>query len=372
MKKCYVGLFLMPVLVLALAGVAFANNTTYDPASTTIEKTQPFTQGFDLKITSPTNLVDPFPSEGVVTDILITSTAAPDGVLPATAENLISANPAFLTFTALGEPHTVTINVTASDTTVPGSYAYNIVSQRRVAGKDTAKGWGNGAATLTVVVAAPTTEADITPPSVTITKPTADQNFTFCTGGTPVDIAFNAQDADSDISAGAADVNGNNVILTTTGLGTGEISATGAFTANAIGAYTVNASATSVGGTGDASANFTVNYNILFLPPLSLGKTDKGGSTVPIKFTARDCNGAFVNDGSVKVVVYEVTEAGDVAALTGLFGAGATSVRIDDVAGQYIINFKTAAGAHNYRADVFFNGSDGKPFKQGSKTFSVR
>jgi hypothetical protein len=80
MKKWYVGLFLMPVLVLALAGVAFANNTTYDPASTTIEKTQPFTQGFDLKITSPTNLVDPFPSEGVVTDILITSTAAPDGV----------------------------------------------------------------------------------------------------------------------------------------------------------------------------------------------------------------------------------------------------------------------------------------------------
>ena len=59
-------------------------------------------------------------------------------------------------------------------------------------------------------------------------------------------------------------------------------------------------------------------------------------------------------------------------ALSGLFGEGATSVRIDDEAGQYIINFQTAAGAHNYRADVYFNDFNNAPYKQGSKTFSVR
>jgi hypothetical protein len=104
-----------------------------------------------------------------------------------------------------------------------------------------------------------------------------------------------------------------------------------------------------------------------WLPPLSLGKTSKGGSDVPVKFTARDCSGLFVHDESVAVVVYEVTTGGDVARLSGVFGDGASFIRIDDVAGQYIINFKTAAGVHNYRADIFFND-----FFQASKQFSVR
>jgi hypothetical protein len=376
-KKSLLAIGLCVVLTLALASAAvWANDTTYDPASTTIEQTRPFNQSFDLKITSPTQLAKnstlPSTSNPLITDILITSTSAPDGVLKAAAESLISANPTFLTFTALGQQQKVTITADVSAATVPGPYAYNIVSQRRVVGQDTVQGWGNGAATLTVVVSAPTTEADTTPPSVTISKPTADQSFTFCTGGTPVDIAFNAQDAESVISAVSADVNANAVALSITGLNTNSVDATGTYTANSIGAYTVNAHATSEGGPGDASANFSVNYNLSWLPPLSLGKTNKGGSTVPIKFTARDCNGAFVHDGSVKVVVYEVTAGGDLEALTGFFGQGAAYVRIDDVAGQYIINFQTSSGTHNYRADVFFNDFAGNPFKQGSKTFSVR
>jgi hypothetical protein len=150
-------------------------------------------------------------------------------------------------------------------------------------------------------------------------------------------------------------------------LGTNNVSATGIFMAGGIGAYTLMASATSEGGTGDATADFTVNYVTGWLPPLSLGKTSKGGSDVPIKFTARDCNNEFVHDESVTVVVYEVTAEGDVARLGGVFGDGASFIRIDDVAGQYIINFKTASGAHNYRVDVLFND-----FLQASKQFSVR
>jgi hypothetical protein len=197
--------------------------------------------------------------------------------------------------------------------------------------------------------------------------------ITLCSGGTPVDIAFEATDAESLISSVSADVNGNAVTLSTSGLNANSVDATGTYTAGAIGSYTVNAHATSEGGEGHASATFSVNYNLMWLPPLSLGKSNqKGGSTVPIKFTTRDCSGAFVHDGSVKVVVYEVTGTGDVEALTGYFGEGADFVRIDDQAGQYIINFQTASGVHTYRAEVYFNDFNGDPFKQGQLTFSVR
>ena len=107
-----------------------------------------------------------------------------------------------------------------------------------------------------------------------------------------------------------------------------------------------------------------------WLPPLSLGTTNKGGSTIPIKFSAIDCTASFVEDKSVNVVVWEVKSTGDVKVLTGLYGSGASDVRIDGK--QYIINFKTASGSHNYRVEVSFLGADGKLFKQASKTFSVR
>jgi hypothetical protein len=371
MKSKGVLILLAGLLVLALAGgAAWANDTTYDPTNKTIDQTQPFTENFNITITSPTSVG--FSPVNVTTTIEITVTYKPAGVTDAYALALISATPESLTFTATGQSKTVNIAVNVSATTIPGTYAYNILAKKPTG--PGYSGWGNGTPiALTVVVNEPTTTPDTTPPSVTINKPTENQSFAFCIGGTPVDVAFNAQDADSLISSVSADVNGNAVTLSTTGLNTNSVDATGIYTAAAIGAYTVNAFATSAGGEGHATVTFSVNYNLMWLPPLSLGKTNqKGGSTVPIKFTARDCNGAFVHDDNVKVVVYEVTGTGDVEALTGYFGEGAASVRIDDVAGQYIINFPTASGIHNYRADVYFNDFLGNPFKQGSKTFSVR
>jgi hypothetical protein len=366
MKSKGVVILLAMALVLGLAGAVCAKDTTYAPSPYTIEQTQPFTASYELTVTPPAIMYSGY----VTTDMVIT----PRGDNAAAAPP-VTAEPEVLVFHPLGDPQLVVITVAATEATVPDTYTYTIVSHRprpEPPAVDDIIGWGDGSTTLTVVVAAPTTLPDTTPPSVTITKPSADQAFAFCTGGTPVDIAFNAQDAESGISQVAADVKGNPVSLSTAGLGTGSVDASGTYTAAAIGAYTVKAQATSEGGTSDASANFSVNYAISWLPPLSIGKTNKGGSTIPIKFTARDGKGAFVHDASVKVEVFEVTSGGDVQALNGLFGEGSTNLRIDDLAGQYTINFQTASGMHNYRVDVSFNDADGNPFKQGSKTFSVR
>jgi hypothetical protein len=217
--------------------------------------------------------------------------------------------------------------------------------------------------------------ADTTPPVVNITEPGDGSSKTFCSGGTTVSIAFEAVEDASPITALEANVNGESVALATSGIGTESASATGSYNVMSIGTFTLTASATSVGGTGDATADFNVNYNSSWLPPLSLGKTSKGGSTIPIKFTVRDCDGGFIHDESVKVVVYEVLHNSEPISLEGVYGEGSSAVRIDDVAGQYIINFETAPGAHNYRADVFFSGiKDNVPdwILQGSKQFSVR
>jgi hypothetical protein len=368
---------LVALLLVAASRTAWAANATYSPTTKNIEKTQPVsdTDSFDVHITSPASFSpvgnpcnsDPF---SVETEIQIAVTDKPLGVLDADALALVSADPDTLTFTAKNQEKTTSITVDAS-LGIVGTYVYTIKA-KPTAAPPVCTSWGVGDGTVLTVVINEQSATDETPPSVTITSPTADESFTFCTGGTPVGVAFYAVDSDSAISAVSADVNGSNVVLTTTGLGTNHADASGSYTANSIGGYTLKASATSLGGTSDATQNFSVNFNIMWLPPLSLGKTSKGGSTVPVKFTARDCNGNFIHDESVKVVVLEVTSGGDVEALSGLFGEGASSVRIDDEAGQYIINFQTAAGAHNYRVDVYFNDFNNALFKQDTKTFSVR
>ena len=105
----------------------------------------------------------------------------------------------------------------------------------------------------------------------------------------------------------------------------------------------------------------SVNYVMSWLPPLSLGKVISGA--VAIKFAARDCNGAFVADDRVRV---EVSEGG-VTKFVATFGDGSDAVRIDDVTGQYITNFKPESGVHTYTVKVFFGG-----FEQASKNFTTK
>ena len=105
----------------------------------------------------------------------------------------------------------------------------------------------------------------------------------------------------------------------------------------------------------------SVNYAMSWLPPLSLGKVISGA--LAIKFSARDCNGVFVADNRVSVEIWE----GTVRQFVATFGDGSDAVRIDEVQGQYITNFKAASGAHNYTVKVLFGG-----FEQASKDFTTK
>jgi hypothetical protein len=201
---------------------------------------------------------------------------------------------------------------------------------------------------------------DTTPPAVTITSPTNEQKFIFCTGGTTIPVTISAVDAQSLVTAAGFTVNGTarpvNLFAPAN-----TVVAQGQFTAAKVGAYELAAWATSTGGTGNSPVvGVSINYAMSWLPPLSLGNTINGA--LPIKFTARDCQGKFVADSSVRV---EVWQAG-VLKFEAVNGTGSDAVRIDLDKEQYIANFHPPAGKLTYTVAVFFNN-----YLQASTTFTT-
>ncbi len=108
MKSKGMVLLVAGLLVLGLVGGAvWANDTTYDPSTKTIEGNLPsFLQSYILTITSPTEGNFSLPQ---TTDIKIESVDRPDGVSVDDALSLVTAAPLDLTFTAKGQEKTVTI-----------------------------------------------------------------------------------------------------------------------------------------------------------------------------------------------------------------------------------------------------------------------
>jgi hypothetical protein len=362
MRKRILGIVLLAVACFAgVAAPAAANPVTYSPSSKTVAGTLPVTQTYTVAITSPSALNGSglaVLSAGLVVPVTVSVTDFPDGSSAAAALALVSVSPAWVTFSTLSETHNVTVTITAAAGTPSGDYAYTIQANPVVS----VPSWGNGGTTLSLELTTPVV-TDTTPPNVTITSPVNAQAFAFCSAGNAIPVAIDAVDPESFVTAVNATVNGSAVALSSF-TPANNVSVSGTYSATDIGSYTVSATATSAGGTSaPKTATFTVNYTLTFLPPLSLGKTAKGGSTIPIKFSARDCTGAFVADERVSVKVYE----GTTLVFTAVFGEGSDSVRIDPVAEQYITNFQTSAGAHTYTAKVLFNG-----FEQQSINFSVR
>lgn len=348
-------------LGIALAPLpAQADNATYNPASHGLAGTPAFASSYALEIKSPSSLnpsgTTQINNGGITVAVKVTATSWPAGSSQEIAEGLVTLDVSSLTFTALSQSRTVNVTFTATGATLPGDYSYSIQGD-----PPTGLGWGVGAHTLGVEVAEPTS-VDETPPNVTITSPADGSSFVFCPAGNTVPVTVIATDAESEVTSVIADVNGTTVALTYTP--SNNVTATGTFTASGVGVYNVNASADSAGGTGYASqVSVTVQYNATWLPPLALGKTSKGGSTIPIKITARDCHGDFVRDETVTIRVYE----GSALKFEATFGEGADSVRIDDVDAHYITNFQTESGPHTYTAKVYFNG-----LVHASVNFSVR
>jgi hypothetical protein len=335
------------------------------PADKTSAGVKPFTDSYTVTITSPECLnsagLDALADTGIDLTVGVVGTPTfPPGSSVVEALGLLTFVSSPLHFTALSQDKVFDVDVAATAATTPGDYTYNIGGTGGVSGY----GWGVNSGMLTVSVSEPS-GGDTTPPVLTIAMPaTCPATYTF---GASVPIEVDATDAESVITAMSATINGD-AFGTTTGLGTNSASVTGTLTPSTIGTYTLAATATSAGGTGTAGpCDIAVNYNFTWLPPISLGKTSKGGSTMPIKFSISDVDGNFVTDESVHVVVKE----GTTEVFSAFFGEGASNVRISETDMQYIVNFQTASGVHTYTVCVYFDGVGGEVL-QGTKTFSTR
>lgn len=376
------------MLVAASATTTRAENqAAFSPQVKTLSG---LSETFTVEITSPVIECDPIKQKGVVVgeDCHWPVTAdlralVTEGNGDANALSYISLSKSSLTFTSNGDKQSVDVTVDVPASAAPGYYQFQVKLFDPVpSGPLPLRGWGGGpGTTINVTVTEPVViPVDTTEPVVTFSSPAEGAQLAYCAGGTPLSFAFDAVEdgmAGSTIASMAANVNGSAVPIVATGLGTVTASATGEASVAGIGTFTINASATNTFDlTGSASRDVSVSYALGWLPPLALGKVHNGGRTVPVKFTVRDCRSNFVHDESVNVVIYETSATGAPERLNGVFGEGASSVRIDDVAGQYIINFPTETGARTYRVDIYFqgwaNGQSGQWIKQGTTTFTTR
>jgi hypothetical protein len=350
------------LVTFAAAGAAQSSNgndsVDYAPKTQNLAGTLPFDRSYTLDITSPSSLNDKGEKAiavGITANLRVNVDDFPEASNEAAAAALVTLDDQFMVFTALAQTHQTTVRIHVTSSTIPGDYVFTIQADG-----PSGIGWGNASHTLTVTVSEPV-RSDNTPPAVVITSPTDGQAFTFCSTGTVVPVTISATDPESLVTSVWASASNVPFAVSFPGA-SNNVVANGSFTAAGIGSYPLQAWAQSTGGTGESAVvNVSVNYAMSWLPPLSLGKVISGA--LAIKFSARDCNGAFVADNRVSVEVWE----GPVRRFVATFGDGSDAVRIDDVQGQYIANFNPASGVHIYTVKVLFGG-----FEQASKSFTTK
>ncbi len=207
-------------------------------------------------------------------------------------------------------------------------------------------------------------------PVVSMLTPAAGQVFTRTEGdaATVVNYSFTANAATGPISAVAVAIDGVAQSPVLTGLGTTSVSGSGTISYTAGGAHTLTVTATNPDGSASASTTYTIQQdaapvcrNLIWLPPISLGKTVEGGSEMPIKFTLT-CGGDFVRDTSVLIAIYEVYANGTFGepAIYPYGDGGNPNPPDYSINGHhYQLNFDTARGTHSYRIEVYRPMADG-------------
>ncbi|MDP2138091.1 MAG: hypothetical protein Q8J74_09565 [Candidatus Didemnitutus sp.] len=282
--------------------------------------------------------------------------------------------------------------------------------------------------TFTVVETIP-----VPPPTITITQPVHGSVITRVAGSPATLVPFNftaLAGSGFTISTVSATFNGNPVTFTPSGIGTGTASGAGNLSVSAPGTYTFVATGSSGASTASAAVTFTVTEtqppvdtcNILWLPPISLGKVVKGGSEMPIKFNLVCCtqpggcqnsnhqyngngnghtnsngnghrkddddddndgpgNGDHENcpasrDTSVVIAIYEIFPNGSSSPATLYpYGTGSPNPPNYTINGNkmYHLNFNTAKGKHRYHIDVYrFPAGSSTPQLVGTKEFTTR
>jgi len=288
-----------------------------------------------------------------------------------------------LTATLNGTPVTFTpsgintLNATGSGTfsiTTPGTYTLVVAAIDQ-----------NGSATTTRTFTV--TAQTPAPPTVTISQPVTGTVYTRSSCGsstTSVPFSFTAKAANGyTISAVSATLNGKPVTFTTSGLNTATTTGTATLAITAAGTYTLVATATSNGLVASATTTFTVKDSapppppckVCWLPPISLGKVQCGGSVLPIKFEL-DCGRCGNSkDTTVVIAVYEIYCNGSTST-PQLYTYGRCSPNPPtytiNSCGMYHLNFPTARGSHHYRVEIYRTPAGSAPQLLGAKEFKTR
>lgn len=295
-------------------------------------------------------------------------------------QSLFSFSPSDFTLTNPGTgSQAVSFTFTNSSALPVGEYDVTITIK-----PETGVGIGSTDLSFVFLVTAPTA-VDTEKPTVQITSPTNNAVYVL---NAPLPVSFTAYDPEeggagtgvTSVEASVASTGGSltypiTPLTTSTALPVNAdvtVTVTANLVAAPIGSFILTAKATdgaSPVNTGEDSKSFTVKANVQPLQPISVqGKVFKVGSTVPIKWTFTDFNGAYLPPFPsihIKIDGPAVDERGA--------GDGAANIRwdVDDSgnATAYITNFQIPL-VGLYTVEVFVDDVDGHPMSQGSFTFT--
>jgi hypothetical protein len=245
---------LMALVAAAPSAWAFDSSptVTYLPAQKLVEGDEPVASSYVLSITSPPNV--PAGTTLSITPV-VSVLSAPLGADLVQILGFVSLSPATLSFTGPGQTQTVTVSSNVPLGSVAGSYAYKIATP----------GWPTGTldgfATINMAI---TIAQVLAPPSVALTSPTDGSVYTLALPGPALSIPLQFQATaplTSPILTAGATISGAPVTVTTTGIGTGNVTGSGTMSVSAPGIYTVQAYANNLSGTSSSTVEITVKVS---------------------------------------------------------------------------------------------------------------
>ncbi|MBA3849603.1 MAG: hypothetical protein C0502_06360 [Opitutus sp.] len=257
-----------------------------------------------------------------------------------------------------------------------------------------ANGTSTASRSFTVVAAAPA-------PTVTISQPLNGATYTRVAGSGPTAIPFSFAGTAGNgytITSLTGALNGNAITASIAGVGSASATGTGSLSISSPGTYTLTATAASGATTASTSVTFTVTQvqppapacSVNWLPPISLGKVQKGGQNVAIMFELdcgteqgedRDGDGDPDHYPGQRTKAKDKIDTSIVIAVSEVYSDGSTSapqlfaydsgytIQGND---KYHLNFPTARGTHRYRIEVFQTPAGGSPRVIGTKEFATK
>jgi PKD repeat protein len=321
-----VGMLAIPMAQVARAQDAEPTPAVlYTPELTQVQGLLPVTRTFSVSVTAPSNL-----STGVTIPITLVATpnGIPASVSAATALSYLSFNAAgtglpitALSFNAPNQVVSFNITLAVPADAIPGSYGYKISTV----------GWtiipGIGLTNVgTFIQATVTAAAAFTPPDVTISAPVDSSIVTVASTAFPVSLPFQFQSTStgtesSPISEVTADLDGVQLVLSSTGLNTTTVNSGATLVIAAPGVHTVIATAKNLGGSSSDVNSFTI---VVTAPPPTVVinsptpnsvytyRVGSAATVVPFSFTANS------SLGGIRTLTAKVDNANVVFTATGL------------------------------------------------------